>query len=599
MSTPVASRPDGIRVITRDNHREQQGELFDMPPRMQARVNLAERWRATGNRWGDLSASQVTAVRNKLMKGEVADWCDLVEFWIASDPDLGSLYGTRLDRIMDREWEVVPNEFGDQRLATLAAEMCHELIARIENWAQALRALAHAIPICFAAGERQWEYDRVAKMFYVKLIHHRHGHRFRYGPYWDLRLYDKGQLQGADGYGDMLDRKTFIVHTHQEQAGYPVVGGVMLACTYHNAFARWVEKMRIGRVEREGQATPVVYVAADTPEPTRNQIREDMQNQSSDGVFVTELPNKIELLASSNASSGSMHKETLDDYYRQRARLWLGTSDMADPGEHGTQNAVGGRIDATSDPKTVSDCKNLAQTLHLSLLKDFVHFNAAKLGAPAGAIPVPKLKAWKDETDLLGAPGPTMDGAAPKPSASPYEVRSDVKLPDGSPAPAVEPINISGGPASPAMGGGTGAAADIAASGQDVQKQALNGAQVTSLLELLNAVATGQLPRESAIELIVAAFPVDRMQAEQILGTIGQGFVPNAPTPDPSAPPGGPPPDVDPTKAVVDEVKLMRLLSPKAAASGEPRRPGGQGRKLSPTRSTSLALRIGLAARKR
>jgi hypothetical protein len=143
VSTPVASRP-GIRVITRENV-HQQGELFDMPPRMQARVNLAERWRTTGNRFGDLSASAATAYRNKLMKGEVADWADLCEFWITSDLDLASLYSTRMDRIMDREWEVLPNEFGDPRLAQLAAEMCHELIARIENWNQALRAFAHAI----------------------------------------------------------------------------------------------------------------------------------------------------------------------------------------------------------------------------------------------------------------------------------------------------------------------------------------------------------------------------------------------------------------------------------------------------------------------
>jgi phage gp29-like protein len=432
VSTPVASRP-GIRVITRENV-HQQGELFDMPPRMQARVNLAERWRTTGNRFGDLSASAATAYRNKLMKGEVADWADLCEFWITSDLDLASLYSTRMDRIMDREWEVLPNEFGDPRLAQLAAEMCHELIARIENWNQALRAFAHAIAVGFSAGERQWEYDKATKLFYVKTVHHRHGHRFRYGPYWDLRLYDKGQLQGADGYGDMLDRRSFIVHTHQEVAGYPNVSGVMLACTYTNTFARWVEKMRIGAVERYGQPVAVYECPPDTPEATRQEALEKMQAMAADGCYVVEMPGKIVLVAPASGSGGSMHKETLDDYYKQRARLWLGTSDIADPGEHGTQGAVGGRIDATTDPKTVSDLKGLAQTLHLSLLDDFVMFNAKRLGAPAASIPVPKLKAWKDESDMQGAPGPTMPGQAQQ---------APGMMPNGQPAPRIPEIQLS------------------------------------------------------------------------------------------------------------------------------------------------------------
>ncbi len=63
---------------------------------------------------------------------------------------------------------------------------------------------------------------------------------------------------------------------------------------------------------------------------------------------------------------------------------------------------------------------------------------------------------------------------------------------------------------------------------------ALNGAQVTSLLEVVSRVALGQLPRASALEMIVAAFPVDRAGADAILGTVGNGFAPAAPAPAPN-----------------------------------------------------------------
>jgi hypothetical protein len=67
------------------------------------------------------------------------------------------------------------------------------------------------------------------------------------------------------------------------------------------------------------------------------------------------------------------------------------------------------------------------------------------------------------------------------------------------------------------------------AQGTDEQPKAataLNGAQVTSLLEIIGQVAAEQLPRESALEIIVAAFGLDRATAEKMLGEVGLSFVP-------------------------------------------------------------------------
>jgi hypothetical protein len=71
----------------------------------------------------------------------------------------------------------------------------------------------------------------------------------------------------------------------------------------------------------------------------------------------------------------------------------------------------------------------------------------------------------------------------------------------------------------------------------DVQQSALNGAQVTSLLEIVTKVVERQLPRQSAIEIIISAFPIDRVQADRILGAVGKGF-----QPEPAAVEGGSPP---------------------------------------------------------
>ena len=56
--------------------------------------------------------------------------------------------------------------------------------------------------------------------------------------------------------------------------------------------------------------------------------------------------------------------------------------------------------------------------------------------------------------------------------------------------------------------------------------QALNDAQVTAMLEILDRVAAGRLPRESGINAIAASFPLSREDAERIMGEVGKGFVP-------------------------------------------------------------------------
>jgi len=68
---------------------------------------------------------------------------------------------------------------------------------------------------------------------------------------------------------------------------------------------------------------------------------------------------------------------------------------------------------------------------------------------------------------------------------------------------------------------------------ESVQQSVLNGAQVTPMVTIVQSVATGNLPRESAIEIIMVAFNMTRDQAEKILGEAGNGFTPTGtPAPD-------------------------------------------------------------------
>ena len=53
---------------------------------------------------------------------------------------------------------------------------------------------------------------------------------------------------------------------------------------------------------------------------------------------------------------------------------------------------------------------------------------------------------------------------------------------------------------------------------------ALNGAQVASLLEIVQQVGGRLIPRETGVALVMAAFPLDRAAAETVMGEVGRTF---------------------------------------------------------------------------
>lgn len=75
------------------------------------------------------------------------------------------------------------------------------------------------------------------------------------------------------------------------------------------------------------------------------------------------------------------------------------------------------------------------------------------------------------------------------------------------------------------------AAQEIASLGGtgDIQKEAMNGAQIASLVAVITAVAAGEISRESGIGVIKLAFQVDEAQATELVGP--DNFEPKAAAP--------------------------------------------------------------------
>lgn len=75
------------------------------------------------------------------------------------------------------------------------------------------------------------------------------------------------------------------------------------------------------------------------------------------------------------------------------------------------------------------------------------------------------------------------------------------------------------------------AALDVAP-GEDVQKTALNGAQVAEMVRVLGEVAAGRLPAESARAVLLASYPLDASAVDDMLAPLS-GFTAAQPSPPP------------------------------------------------------------------
>lgn len=113
-------------------------------------------------------------------------------------------------------------------------------------------------------------------------------------------------------------------------------------------------------------------------------------------------------------------------------------------------------------------------------------------------------------------------------------------------------------------GAATGPDGTGAGGGPELQKTALNGAQVQSLLEVVRAVASGEISAESGVEIILGAFPqsYDRAAAQRL---VSKGFKaepkpapapfggqPGAPATAAKAAKGEPPPAAKPTAGAAE-----------------------------------------------
>jgi phage gp29-like protein len=368
-------------------------------PQPSAHITYSERFRQPG-RFGSLSAIELTEILRRLDRGEVDQWADLCEFALGTDELLVSLYNTRVSRVVQAEFEVIPSEFGDKGAAKAAGEFINEQIGRIDNFRGLLRNMMHAVSPGFSISQLRYERDAASGIVFVQSHEHIHPHRFRYDDQWQARIWDQG-LRRSSMYGDALDPRLFVVHRHQEHAGYPCMDGIMRSCIWRWLFRRWAETFWIQYVEKYGQ--PFVYAKfpPNTPDAVRAKAQAALESLSTDHAAVIETGGEI-VIAAAHASSGSksQHEMYVEASSSSLTTAWLGSADLTAPGSSGSNAAVTIRAGATMDPRMVADGFGLSETLKRSVFRWLLEFNLQEFGGTMPPVPSLSFKTAHDEVNV-------------------------------------------------------------------------------------------------------------------------------------------------------------------------------------------------------
>jgi len=368
--------------------------------RVQAPLTRTERF-ASRTRFGDMTASRLAQILQGQESGELAEWCDFVEYVLTTDSFIAGLAETRAKRVSQAPFRIIAG--GGEPADQLAAELVNEVVRGIAGLPDLLETmLVNGIFAGVSFHETIWAFDSQRRTYYPAEIQFRHGHRFRFDEHWLPRLWDSGQ-RGGGLYGESLVPASWIVH-QPATVGYPGTAGLMRKIAWKWLFLRWSSKFEIKYLDTLG--TPLIYarVPAATADNVIEEVLAQLESLAGDHVGVIKEGGDIVVDATgANASTGALH-----DVYAKRAeaalaRDILGSADAAAPGDNGSRAAVETRTAATMDPRMLADGRSLMETLRHSLFRWVVLLNEHKFGGVLPAIPIGTFEAKEIESAPDGA----------------------------------------------------------------------------------------------------------------------------------------------------------------------------------------------------
>jgi len=464
-----------------------------------------------------VSPGRISTALRELDFGNYEYWADMAT-QMRRDPVVRRAYSTRRSSVAGRRYavEMPPDVAPEMRgAAQELVELTKEWLNSIEARETFLMRVLDGIGMGISVHELVWSRMNGAWMPQPVPVQTRN---LRYAQDWTLEVRD----YDYQWYNTINFPAKFLTHVPWTDPGRPMDQGDFLACVFYWMFKRNVWTFWLVGAERFGNPLVLAQMAASSDSSQRQRILDDLQQLTADSVGVTSGTSNIEVISPAASGSTAVWKE-LRDALNQEIFVSLGVSpDLYLSGANGSRAST-----ETRDGVRLEGSKLDATLMWGSITRDVVRW-LAYYNLRRADIPLPVITTLFDDTL------PITRDAIDTGSVKVNEIRASLGLPawsveDGGEdiaKPAVAqplPGALPGLPiAAPAFDPDT----DLVAEPARASDTALNGAQVEALMGIVAQVATGQLPRASGVEIMVAAFPISREDAERIMGAVGQGFVP-------------------------------------------------------------------------
>jgi hypothetical protein len=490
----------------------------------------------------DADAGRVVSIYSEAETGRIARLIDLYKGTRVIDGRLNSVSNARVLSIVGRPivWKAPRGFETDAEVVDSAAKLTR-LWDSQRRMTKVIGHLAHAVLEGPALGELHYE-DDARTGWVTARIEPVRSNRLMYVDEKPHFLQDSNDRDGIP-LADAPEKWIF----HQPGAGaadYPWRLGALRTRIIPSTIKRFTLRAWISLLERWGQ--PQIAAFYD-PDMNPGGTGDDPATLITDALKImgvdwrAAFPKGTEITPIPVSVSDALHKTFIDAQNVEDAIAILG--------QNLTTEVTGGSFAATAAHRRVShdilaaDWAELAETITDDWAARVMHYNRPGVPVPyAEAVLTPKREIGVAEyqADLYSAqytqtsnghdaePGPIRFYSMGRPSAAPLAGSQPTgEAPPSAPSVSgpgastadnpvgVVPVAAPVADAPATLPGGEAAGAPKAA------EAALNGAQVSSLMDIVKSVAAGEIPRATGIELITAAFPIDQTKAEKIMGTVG------------------------------------------------------------------------------
>lgn len=474
--------------------------------------------------------------------GIMRDVTDLLRETIDTDPHLAAVLAKRLLAVASLEWDVVPasGDGIDVDKAEFYAKVVREQLKGMNGFRRFLGRLAWGLVDGRAAEELIWvEVPNGERgpggqvTMAVRTSSWIHPRRLHFGPARELRLVGDGYVSGRAFAPVGLDLRDapykFVQWLPQLFGDYPEREGLGQRCMYWSFFKRFGARERLILAELFGKPWRIAEVDEASMASAEDLRAAEAALDSLGSTYTARIARGIKVqVIRPDGNDGKIHADIIKESDQQNSKLVLGQTGTTDAQPTGLGSNTTKVMSDEQDGLLLSDARMLSEVVEDELTDAIivVNFGPDELPhAPSFQLRTQGPVNRATETARLQA---ALNAGMPVLLSEAYEATGFTQPTDDDevlqPTGSLPIVGAEDDPTPVDEDGDAPDSGDLAAAGSaggDVQKQALNGAQVSSLLEIARAVGTGDLSADAAVQIIISSFPISEDDARRIVKNDG------------------------------------------------------------------------------